>query len=138
MAVALREDEGGASTTATVEGRLYCSLPLPTFSEIPVQINGCFDLDASRTGLTSDDASIGDAKARVEWNRLLLKHAVASAYVEALRSIPTDIAERDSGAFYRLWPNATDRDDVPLRQINARCTDAWIISFVPSDERQKP
>jgi sacsin len=88
-----------------VEGHLYCGLPLPVVSGLPVQINGCFDLDSSRTGLTSDDTFLGTAKVRVEWNRLLLNYAVASAYTDALRSIPREIAENDPSAFYNLWPN---------------------------------
>jgi hypothetical protein len=66
VAVRLRQNELGVWTTAMVDGRLYCGLPLPTISGLPVQINGCFDLDSSRTGLTSDDAFLGTAKVRVE------------------------------------------------------------------------
>src|SRR4029077_6178696 len=95
VAVRLRQNELGVWTTAMVDGRLYCGLPLPTISGLPVQINGCFDLDSSRTGLTSDDALLGTAKVRVEWNRLLLNHAVASAYTDALQSLPREIAEND-------------------------------------------
>jgi hypothetical protein len=48
---------------------------------------------------------IDNAKARVDWNHLLLTHAVTSPYIDALRSIPIEIAERDPGGFYDLWPS---------------------------------
>jgi hypothetical protein len=38
-------------------------------------------------------------------NRLLLNHAVASAYTDALQSLPREIAENDPSVFYSLWPN---------------------------------
>jgi hypothetical protein len=115
VAVRLRQNEQGAWATATVEGRLYCGLPLPATSGLPVQINGCFDLDSSRTGLTSDDAFLGTAKVRVEWNRLLLNYAVVSAYTDALRSLPREIAENDPDAFYSLWPNTAAATSPILR-----------------------
>lgn len=115
VAVALHKDEGGAWKTAIVEGRLYCGLPLPAVSGFPVHINGCFDLDSSRIGLTSDDASLGNAKARVDWNHLLLTHAVTDAYVDALRSIPVEVAERDPGGFYDLWPSVEHANSQMIR-----------------------
>jgi hypothetical protein len=98
------------------EGRLYCGLPLPTISGRPVHVNGCFDLDATRIALTSDDTSLGNAKTRVNWNRLLFKHAVASAYVDALQSVPIDVTERDPAAFYTLWPAVEGTTSPMLRE----------------------
>ncbi len=116
VAVALHQDEDGEWKAATVNGRLYCSLPLPAASGFPAHINGCFDLDSSRMGLTSDDEAVGNAKARVDWNRLLLKHAVAAAYVDALRTIPAEIMEADPDAFYGLWPNVDRAASLMLRE----------------------
>jgi hypothetical protein len=94
----------GASPT-TVEGHLYCGMPLPAVSGFPVHINGCFDLDESRVAITSGEAALGNARERAEWNDLLLKHALAASYVEALQSIPVDLAESDPIKFYALWPD---------------------------------
>jgi len=102
---------GGAPTT--VEGHLYCALPLPAVSGFPVHINGCFDLDESRKGITCGDDALGNARERVQWNDLLLKSGIASAYVEALRSFPTTVAGSNPAKFYSLWPDV-ERASPPM------------------------
>jgi sacsin len=116
VAVALCEDERGTWKAAPVKGRLYCGLPLPAVSGFPVHVNGCFDLDASRIGLTSDDASLGNAKERVDWNCLLLKHAITSAYSDALRSLSSELAEKHPTDFYELWPNVEQAGSAMLHE----------------------
>jgi hypothetical protein len=114
-AVTLRQGQDGAWTTAPAAGRLYCGLPLPSPSKFPVHVNGFFDLDEARTGLTSDESSLGNAKERVLWNRLLVQHAVSAAYVDAVGSVPVEAAENDPKAFYELWPSVEDAISPMLR-----------------------
>ena len=63
-------------------GRIFCFLPLPSLSNLPVHVNGDFILDSARSGLwTSRDSP--DTDERYKWNRHLLE-AIASSYVELL------------------------------------------------------
>ena len=65
-------------------GRIFCFLPLPSLSHLPVHVNGDFILDSARRGLwTSRDSS--DTDERYKWNRHLLE-AIASSYTELLVS----------------------------------------------------
>jgi sacsin len=117
IAVALDDASPPENSAPTiVKGHLYCGLPLSSFSGFPVHINGCFDLDEARIGITSGDAALGNARERAEWNELLLKGAVASAYVEALQSIPTEMVERDPAKFYALWPDIERISSPMLRE----------------------
>ena len=63
-------------------GRIFCFLPLPSLSNLPVHVNGDFILDSARSGLwTSRDSP--DTDERYKWNCHLLE-AIASSYVELL------------------------------------------------------
>ena len=63
-------------------GRLFCFLPLPVCSNLPVHINGSFVLDSNRRGLwNSTDPNCKDS--RGEWNSNLLG-AIASSYANFL------------------------------------------------------
>jgi hypothetical protein len=117
-------------TPAIVEGHLYCGLPLPVVSGFPVHINGCFDLDESRIGITSGDATLGNARERAEWNDLLLKRAVACAYVEALQSMPTTLAESNATNFYALWPDVERAGSPMLREAALAIHEALAAAHV--------
>ena len=66
--------------------RVFCFLPLPVKTDLPVHVNGHFALDhEARRNLWQDD----DRGTKTEWNYLLVKEVVAPAYVLLLRRIPT-------------------------------------------------
>ena len=63
-------------------GTVFCFLPLPISSRLPVHVNGNFILDPSRRDLwhsTNED----DPDDRTQWNRRLVE-AIASSYVKFL------------------------------------------------------
>ncbi|KAJ7380164.1 hypothetical protein OS493_010875 [Desmophyllum pertusum] len=88
-----------------VNGILFCYLPLPIHSGLPVHINGTFALAANRRHLQErledDKKCFG-----VDWNNVLMQDSISSAYLcllEDLRSIaPAD----GSYKFHSLWPKA--------------------------------
>ena len=71
--------------TQNFRGTVFCFLPLPISSRLPVHVNGNFILDPSRRGLwhsTNED----DPDDRSQWNRRLVE-AIASSYVKFLTGI---------------------------------------------------
>ena len=90
-----------------VNGTLFCYLPLPIHSGLPVHINGTFALAANRRHLQEKLEGDKDCYG-VDWNKALIVDSICSAYVcllEDLRSIaPADGSYR----FHSLWPNAEE------------------------------
>ena len=90
-----------------VNGTLFCYLPLPIHSGLPVHINGAFALAANRRHLQEKLEGDKDCYG-VDWNKALIVDSICSAYVcllEDLRSIaPADGSYR----FHSLWPNAEE------------------------------
>ena len=85
-------------------GTVFCYLPLPIHSGLPVHINGAFAVDSSRRHLkekTEDDKTcVG-----VEWNNVLLKDCVCAAYLDLLE----DMKVADTVySFHSLWPREHD------------------------------
>ena len=85
------------------EGQLFCFLPLPDPSNMPVHINGCFMLDSSsrRSLWKSTDPRVQDDKCR--WNDSL-KKAVASSYADFLVNAKKHFLH----ASYKGWKQALD------------------------------
>jgi 2Fe-2S type ferredoxin len=97
-------------------GRTYCFLPLSE-SGLPIHINGFFDLDSSRTKLTSGSNLSGRDANRVQWNELLIKYTVAHACAKLVRDLVTDIGDLDPQRFYSFW--AVDPvKDIALEQLS--------------------
>ena len=81
IAAPLQLSEG---TIKNFRGTVFCFLPLPVASRLPVHVNGNFILDSSRRDLwhsTKED----DPDDRTKWNKRLVE-AIASSYVEFLAS----------------------------------------------------
>ena len=95
------------AATSTPLGALFSFMPLPIRLGLPVHVNGCFAVTSSRKHLCqpNDDDRFD---ARPAWNRLLLRDAVAKAYVRALADVtrlsPSPPPPPDS-SFHALWPN---------------------------------
>jgi sacsin len=83
-------------------GRTYCFLPLSE-SGLPIHINGFFDLDSSRTKLTSGSNLSGRDANRVQWNELLIKYTVAHACAKLVRDLVADIGDENPLYFYSFW-----------------------------------
>lgn len=49
------------------EGAAYCFLPLPVKTDLPVHVNGYFELSSNRRDVWWGDDMAGDGKARADW-----------------------------------------------------------------------
>ena len=81
-------------------GGLSCSLPLPTDSNTPLNIDGYFDIYSNRQDIFQDIGATGVGKARCEWNQLLLEHGCAVAAAELLEKV----AKETGTPIYPKWP----------------------------------
>lgn len=91
-------------------GSLFCFLPVPMHTSLPVQINGYFDLDDSRQNMFLDLSSHGSARLRVKWNRTLLETSVAQAYVRLLEDLRSDLGTKEIISYYDAFPAAAHSD----------------------------
>ena len=85
-------------------GTVFCYLPLPIHSGLPVHINGAFAVDSSRRHL-KEKAEDDKTCVGVEWNNVLLKDCVCAAYLDLLE----DMKVADTVySFHSLWPREHD------------------------------
>jgi len=82
-------------------GKSYCFLPLSE-SGLPVHVNGFFDLDSSRSKLTSGNMT-GKDESRVRWNQLLVRHVLSYAYANLIIDLVGDVGKHDLNRFYGFW-----------------------------------
>ena len=85
-------------------GTMFCYLPLPIHSGLPIHINGAFAVHSNRRHLkqkTEDDK----ACIAVEWNNVFLEDSVSAAYLDLLEDV--NLAS-ETYPFHLLWPRACD------------------------------
>ena len=90
--------------TSEDPGLLFCFLPLPEQSYLPVHVNGCFALSSSRRHLmTAYDK--GKKDIRAEWNYALFVDALVEAYISAVKNLRFVVGPHVDDIF-TLWPLA--------------------------------
>ena len=95
-------------------GRLFCYLPLPFNSRLPVHINGSFAVDSNRQTLhrVSEDEKYSADK-ETSWNIALFKDTVARSYLGALKDLSTAMdPSLCIENWYDLWPALDFTDGV--------------------------
>ena len=98
-----------------LKGTIFCYLPLPIHSGLPVHINGAFALASNRRHLQmklEDDKSCYG----VEWNNVLLLDSVTSALLDLLEDMKGIAPKDGSYKFHCLWPKTSEvhRNCFPL------------------------
>ncbi|PVD20277.1 hypothetical protein C0Q70_20774 [Pomacea canaliculata] len=98
-----------------LSGHLFCFLPLPkefVNLEIPVHINGTFELASNRRTLlriTEDDLS----SSQRDWNSTLFADAVSRAYLLILENLHLEAANGSNFyEYYKLWPTLDGKNNV--------------------------
>ena len=90
-----------------LKGTIFCYLPLPIHSGLPVHINGAFAVTANRRHLQEkledDKTSFG-----VKWNSMLMEDSISCAYICLLEDLKALFSDDDSYVFHSLWPKASD------------------------------
>ena len=87
--------------------KVFCFLPLPLESKLPVHVNGNFALDSARSGLWQSRDSSESGDGRQKWNLKLIE-AIASSYVKFLMShkelFISPKAQNAVQNYYNLFP----------------------------------
>jgi hypothetical protein len=65
-------------------GNVYCFLPLPILSSVPLSINGYFELSSNRRDIWFGDDMHGDGQLRSDWNKALLTDIIAPCWARLL------------------------------------------------------
>lgn len=90
-----------------VNGILFCYLPLPIHSGLPIHINGAFALAANRRHL--QEKLEDDKKCYgVDWNNVLMQDSITSAYLCLLEDLRSIASADGSYKFHSLWPKASE------------------------------
>ena len=118
------DDDFADETAATlprpppVEGRLFCFLPLPAKSGLPVHVHGSFALNSAREPCASDSTADGGA-ARGLWNSELVAGPAATAYAQLVAAVARRLgaSPRDVWA---VWPCCALAAASPLTVALAR------------------
>ncbi|XP_078314810.1 sacsin-like [Crassostrea virginica] len=111
-AVYLKENDGTLkclSLKNTPEGfykksHIFCYLPLPVNSPLPLHINGSFAVSSNRRQLSSKTS---DDKSDIEndWNEALLSDALVNAYIHLIENLDRNGILCDN--YHELWPAVT-------------------------------
>lgn len=95
-------------------GRVCNTLPLPESiaSRLPIIINGNFELSSSRRDVWwGSDVGIGDAKFRIEWNKVMVEHEIAPCYASLLTALcQTRCLAWHKNTIQSYWPSNDDED----------------------------
>lgn len=100
------------------EGRIYCSLPLPSATGLKFHINGYFDLDSARTQISHDEKKWDNADTRRDWNRILLQHAVPLLIGDLMTHLVERMGDLGSASdIYELLPDLKTFEGTPLAYL---------------------
>ena len=96
-------------------GVIFCYLPLPIHSGLPVHINGALAVAANRRHL---QVKLEDDKKchGLDWNNVLMRDPILSAYLSLLEDVKSLAPGDGSYKFHSLWPKAgeVNRDCWPI------------------------
>ncbi|XP_050763101.1 sacsin-like [Gymnogyps californianus] len=101
LPLALTADGKWVPRLGAEEGQVFCHLPMPVTSGLPIHVHGAFSILSNRKGLW-DTAEQG------EWNRVLLRNAVPVAWLRALDHLRTmhEAGELKNYEYHVFWPDA--------------------------------
>ncbi|XP_054701603.1 sacsin-like isoform X1 [Grus americana] len=84
------------------EGQVFCHLPMPIASGLPIHVHGAFSILSNRKGLWN-------TAERGEWNRVLLRNAMPVAWLQALDHLRTmhEAGELKNYEYHVFWPDTS-------------------------------
>lgn len=102
---------GAAAPVASQEpkGRLSCFLPLPDSTMYPVWLHGWFAVDSARRGLARINEVDELIQQRVQWNVMLMRHAVGPAWAQLLVQFRGAASTQSDP--YEKFPNEPGQQD---------------------------
>ncbi|XP_071429002.1 sacsin-like [Pithys albifrons albifrons] len=100
LPLALTEDGKWMPCLNAEKGQVFCHLPMPVMSGLPIHVHGAFSILSNRKGLW-DTAEQG------KWNRALLRNAVPIAWLQALDHLRAmhEAGELKNYEYHLFWPD---------------------------------
>ena len=137
VAVRLSLDNGSVSGSlcpSDFKGTLFCYLPLPIYSGLPLHVNGAFAVASNRRTLkeeTNDDKACVGA----DWNNILFQDSVCAAYLDLLEDVKSFSTQMSWSKyqFHSLWPTSckVEKACEPLARslyYNLACSSSSLFS----------
>ena len=136
-----------SSDTQAPKNKVFCFLPLPLKTDLPVHVNGDFAL----TYETRHDLIDDDRNALSDWNDLMYKAVIAPAYValtkNEMQQIPTkgEVKRTESllRSYFCLFPSLPDgkehnlKNQYPLREAFYQLIHKKRLSLIPMVKKNK-
>ncbi|KFQ33343.1 Sacsin, partial [Mesitornis unicolor] len=100
LPLALTADGKWVPRLGAEEGKVFCHLPMPVASGLPIHVHGAFSILSNRKGLW-------DTSEQGKWNRMLLRNAVPAAWLRALDHLRAmhEAGELKSYEYHVFWPD---------------------------------
>ena len=84
-------------------GKMFCYLPLPSESGVPVHVNGFFEVASDRRRLKEKTEDDKFSRGKKTWNEVLMQDAVPKAYMSSLEDLKALVSDQPF-EMYDLWP----------------------------------
>ncbi|XP_028392627.1 sacsin-like, partial [Dendronephthya gigantea] len=89
----------------TIPGEVFCFMPLPISSGLPVHVNGSFSVHSNRRRLWEE--GVGEDKFlkpfEAEWNEAIMEDSLVQTYLQLLQDISSYNTKQYE--FHTLWPD---------------------------------
>lgn len=96
------------------KGRFFTFLPLDIETQSKVHIHGWLELDDKRTTIVLK-AGNDDQKLLVDWNLMLIEHAVGKAWAKLLLKYKNILKTEN---YYKFWPSYNLKSDLMFYHLN--------------------
>ena len=116
-----------SGTITSRAGLAYCFLPLPISTDLPIMLNGFFELSSNRRdiwqsgqGGSAGGEMTGDGRTRAEWNLSLMRDVISPSYVRLLLRVRDILGYTE--IFQNLFPSEVSAPwSVIVESTLARC-----------------
>ena len=92
------------SVQTSLDGEVFCYLPLAQKTGLPVHVSGNFAVINNRQGIWTSDATTYLLNDEVRWNLSLMNNNISAAYHQLLIDIQSMQNSLQDYQFYSLWP----------------------------------
>jgi len=82
-------------------GGVYCFLPLPIKSPLPIHVNGYWEISRDRTSMLDSPDAFGADKFKSQWNRTLVS-IVKDCYLRVLQVLASQVNDETRGTLDSL------------------------------------
>ena len=95
---------GSYTVQTSLDGEVFCYLPLAQKTGLPVHVNGNFAVINNRQGIWTSDATTSLLNDEVRWNVSLMNYNIPTAYHQLLVDVQKMQDVLQDYEFYCLWP----------------------------------